>query len=118
VLDIGAGSGRDTCLLIRQECEAYGAEPSACMRELAAGHLPQLAGRIYPGALRSLLQQIGRKFDGILCAAMLQHVPEKQLFDAVFDMHNLLKPGGRLLLSFPMDRPGMDTSGRDAYLRG
>jgi hypothetical protein len=84
------------------------------MRELAAGHFPQLAGRIYAGSLPGLSRQIGRKFDGILCAAALQHVPEEQLFDAVFDMRNLLKAGGRLLLSFPMDRPGIDASGRDA----
>jgi SAM-dependent methyltransferase len=102
------------CLLIREGCEAYGAEPSARLRELAAGHFPQLADRIYSGSLPVVSQQIGRKFDGILCAAVLQHVPEEQLFDAVSDIRNLLKPGGRLLLSFPMDRPGIDASGRDA----
>jgi SAM-dependent methyltransferase len=87
------------------------------MRERAAAHLPHLAGRIYSGSLPGLSRQIDRKFDGILCAAVLQHVPEEQLIDAVFDMRNLLKPGGRLLLSFPNDRPGIDPSGRDEHGR-
>ncbi len=113
VLDIGAGSGRDMGLLVQEQCITYGVEPSARLRELAAAHLPDLAGRIYSGALPDLSRQIDRRFDGILCAAVLQHVPEEQLFDAVVDIRNLLKPGGRLLLSFPKDRPGLDASGRD-----
>jgi len=117
VLDIGAGSGRDMGLLVREGCEPYGTEPSARLRDLAAAHLPDLAGRIYGGALPRLSQQIDRKFDGILCAAVLQHVPEEQLFDAAFDIRNLLKPGGRLLISFPKDRPGLDASGRDEHGR-
>jgi 2-polyprenyl-3-methyl-5-hydroxy-6-metoxy-1,4-benzoquinol methylase len=113
VLDIGAGSGRDLDILIREEYEGYGAEPSPQLRALATANLPALAGRIYAGALPGLAAQIGRKFDGILCAAVFQHIPQEQQFDAAFDIRNLLKPNGRLLLSFPKDRPGIDPSGRD-----
>ena len=117
VLDIGSGSGRDMDLLAAEECEPYGAEPSACMRERAASHTPHLAGRICGGSLPGLSQQLDRKFDGVLCAAILQHIPGEQIFDAAFDMRNLLKPGGRLLLSFPKDRPGIDPLGRDEHGR-
>ncbi|MBM3790854.1 MAG: class I SAM-dependent methyltransferase [Acidobacteria bacterium] len=113
VLDIGAGSGRDMVLLARAGCVPYGAEPSARLRELAALHMPDLAVRIYDASLPGLAGQIGRKFDGLLCAAVLQHLPEEQLPAAAADMGRLLRPGGRLLLSFPKDRPGIGPDRRD-----
>ncbi len=113
ILDIGAGSGRDMDTLIREEYEAYGVEPSRRLRELASENFPRLSGRIYTGALPGLAANIDRKFDGVLCSAVFQHVPRELQFDAAFDIRNLLKPNGRLLLSIPKDRPGIDSSGRD-----
>jgi len=112
ILDIGTGSGRDLDILIREQYEAYGTEPSSQLRSLAL-RTPGLEGRIYEGALPDLSILIGRKFDGILCSAVFQHVPREQQFDAAFDIRNMLKPNGRLLLSVPKDRPGLDASGRD-----
>jgi 2-polyprenyl-3-methyl-5-hydroxy-6-metoxy-1,4-benzoquinol methylase len=112
ILDIGAGSGRDMGILIREKYEAYGAEPSNRLRELAL-QTPELEGRIWDGALPDLAGRIGRKFDGILCSAVFQHIPREQQFDAAFDIRNLLKANGRLLLSIPKNRPGIDASGRD-----
>lgn len=117
VLDIGAGSGRDMDILIREECEAYGAEPSARMREVTEARLPHLAGRIYSGSLPGLSRQIDRKFDGILCSGVFMHIPEEQHFDAAFDIRNLLKPQGRLLLSITGDREGLNAARRDEYGR-
>ncbi len=116
ILDIGAGSGRDLGILIHEQYEAYGAEPSSRLRSLAL-RTPGLAGRIYEGALPDLSVQINRKFDGILCSAVFQHLPREQLFDSAFDIRNMLKPSGRLLLSVPKDRPGLDASGRDSQGR-
>ena len=112
ILDIGAGSGRDLGTLIHEKYEAYGVEPSHRLRELAL-QTPGLVGRIWEGALPDLASQIGRKFDGILCSAVFQHIPREQQFDAAIDIRNLLKANGRLLLSIPKDRPGIDASGRD-----
>jgi SAM-dependent methyltransferase len=117
VLDIGAGAGRDMDILIREECEAYGAEPSTRLREVTEARLPHLAGRIYSGALPGLSQQIDRKFDGVLCSGVFMHIPEEEQFDAAFDIRNLLKPNGRLLLSVTRDRQGLDASRRDEYGR-
>jgi 2-polyprenyl-3-methyl-5-hydroxy-6-metoxy-1,4-benzoquinol methylase len=85
IQDVGSGSGRDVNLLINEEYEAYGAEPSCKLRSLALSKMPQLQGRMYSGALPNLAEQIGRTFDGILCSAVFQHVPEEQQFDAAFD---------------------------------
>jgi len=112
ILDIGAGSGRDLGLLIRENYEAYGVEPSHRLRALAL-QTPELAGRIWDGALPGLATQIRRQFDGILCSAVFQHIPREQQLDAALNIRNLLKTNGRLLLSFPKDRPGLDASGRD-----
>jgi hypothetical protein len=48
-----------------------------------------------------------------LCAAVFHHIPREQQFDAAGDIRCLLKPNGRLLISVPRDRPGIDASGRD-----
>jgi 2-polyprenyl-3-methyl-5-hydroxy-6-metoxy-1,4-benzoquinol methylase len=117
ILDIGSGSGRDVNILIKEQYEAYGAEPSSNLRTLAASQFPQLQGRIYPGALPDLATQIGRKFDGILCVAVFQHIPQEQQFDAALDIRNLLKPNGRLLITIPKERPGINASGRDEHGR-
>ena len=74
---------------------------------------PRLQGRIYSGSLPGLAAEIGRKFDGILCSAVFQHIPREQQSDAAVDIRNLLKPGGRLLLFFPKDRPGINEFCRD-----
>jgi SAM-dependent methyltransferase len=116
ILDIGTGSGRDLCTLIHEKYEAYGAEPSPRLRGLAL-QIPALEDRIWEGALPELAAQIGRKFDGILCSAVFQHIAREKQFDAAFDIRNLLKPNGRLLLSIPKDRPGIDASDRDEYGR-
>jgi len=113
ILDIGSGSGRDLDFLIKERYDAYGIEPSCNMRSLALSKMPHLLGRIFGGALPNLAAQLGRKFDGILCSAVFQHIPQEQQLDAALDIRNLLKPNGRLLLSFPKDRPGLDEAGRD-----
>ncbi len=113
ILDIGSGSGRDVDWMIREQYDAYGVEPSSNLRSLALLKMPQLQGRIYSGALPGLAAQIGRKFDGILCSAVFQHIPQEQQFAAAFDIRNLLKPNGGLLLSFPKSRPGLNDACRD-----
>jgi hypothetical protein len=87
-------------------------EPSPQLRALAV-LAPELQGRIYDGALPGLPAHIDRKFDGVLCTAVFQHIPREQQFDAALDILKLLKPNGRLLLSIPKDRPGIDPAGRD-----
>jgi 2-polyprenyl-3-methyl-5-hydroxy-6-metoxy-1,4-benzoquinol methylase len=46
----------------------------------------------------------GGGFDGIVCSAVLMHVPDHEMFDAALAIRALLKPRGRLLLSLPLSR--------------
>ncbi len=60
-------------------------------------------------------------WDNILAAAVLQHIPDSNLFDFLFSIFNRLKVGGNLLLSVPTKYPfvvdNRDRSGRLFYIR-
>jgi hypothetical protein len=64
----------------------------------------ELRERLLPGSLPSSLPDpapLGGPFDGILCSAVLQHLPRHALFDAVFSLLRLTRPHGRVLVSIP-----------------
>lgn len=113
VLDIGAGSGRDLAALIRSGFDAYGVEPIAQLRAQACQHHPELADRLAAGQLPTLEAPFGGGFDGILCSAVLMHVPESELFDTALALRQLLRPHGRLLISLPLARTDVSDQDRD-----
>ena len=104
VLDVGSGSGRDVALLLRAGYDAFGVEPVDAMRLEAIHRHPELAGRISAAALPNIESPPGSEFDGLVCSAVLMHVPEQDLFDTVFNLRSLLRPHGRLLVSLPLTR--------------
>lgn len=112
VLDIGCGSGRDLLRLLNLGVDAHGCDLSPAMLDQAArtlrdaGHSPD--DRLRSAALPDLTSYPEAQFDGLLCAAVLMHLPKEQHFDALLRMHRLLKPGGQLQLSFPLSRPDTD----------
>ncbi len=113
VLDVGAGSGRDLAALLKAGYDAFGVEPSNELRAAALTRHPQLAGRLVEGALPSIGTPLGGCFDGIVCSAVLMHVPQPELFDAALQLRSLLKPHGRLLLSIPTGRTDVRQDHRD-----
>ena len=117
VLDIGSGSGRDVAHLLGMGVDAFGVEPVQAMREQAIRRYPQLAVRLADGALPALGQPFGGQFDGVLCSAVLMHVPEATLFDSALAIKAVLRANGRLLISLPDERPGLDAEGRDTHGR-
>lgn len=114
VLDIGCGSGRDAALLQSMGCDVYGAEPTAGLREVAQHTHPGLTGRITDAGLPGLGLPFGGEFDGVLCCAVLMHLPQHQLFDAAFAIRQVLKAHGRLLISLPKTRGDIAECNRDA----
>jgi 2-polyprenyl-3-methyl-5-hydroxy-6-metoxy-1,4-benzoquinol methylase len=120
ILDIGAGAGADLALLVSEGYQAYGMEPVAEMRAEAVRAHPELSGRLLEGSLPDDLPDLaglGGPFDGVVCAAMLQHLPRATLFNAVFSLRHLLRPGGRVLASIPTLRTDIDEEGRDPFGR-
>ncbi|MBE7503529.1 MAG: methyltransferase domain-containing protein [Verrucomicrobiales bacterium] len=118
VLDIGCGSGRDLHALLAAGYDAQGVDASEEMLREAAGRYPDLQGRLQKDALPALetVQDASadRKtgLDGLVCWAVLMHLPEEQLFDVVFNLRRVLKPGGRLLISTPRTGPAVDEATR------
>jgi SAM-dependent methyltransferase len=113
ILDVGAAAGRDVLLLLEDGYDACGVDPC---RELVAEGLranPALKDRLACDALPGLETIADHSFDGILCSAVLMHLPEETLFDAAFGLRRVLKPGGRLLVSLPVDAGGEPVRGRD-----
>lgn len=110
VLDVGAGVGREVAALVSEGYVAYGVEPVEELRGRAARYFPQIAGRLVAGSLPEEMpsaEALGGPFDGILCSAVLQHVPRSRMFDTVFALKGLLRERGRALVSVPAARPGV-----------
>lgn len=114
VLDVGAGSGRDIRNLLDMGVDAYGIEPSDRLRACALERYPVLAGRLEHGELPKLGKPFGGQFDGIVCSAVLMHLPREEIFDAAVALRDALKDDGRLLISIPADRPDIDEHHRDS----
>ncbi len=114
VLDVGAGSGRDLAELLALGYDAYGAEPVEEMTAAAVTRHPRLQGRIARAGLPALGAPFGGQFDGILCSAVLMHLPDADLFDAAFALRDALRPHGRLLLSLPLARADVAEGERSA----
>jgi SAM-dependent methyltransferase len=113
VIDVGAGGGREVQALLREGYDAWGIEPVEALRRAANERLQE--PRVIEGALPGLLP--GETYDGLVCAAVLQHLPRTQLFDAVVELRGLLKPGGRALVSVPRGERGDVREGRDPWRR-
>jgi SAM-dependent methyltransferase len=113
VLDIGSGSGRDLALLRQKGFDAYGIEPNDSMRAFAVQNHPELKARLKPGSLPLPGNPFGGQFDGIVCSAVLMHIPEAQLPGSLESMRKVLKPDGRVLFSLPSMRPDLLEDDRD-----
>jgi SAM-dependent methyltransferase len=114
ILDVGSGSGRDLVALLARGYDAHGIEPSEGLRKESVKAFPQLKDRVFPFGLPLPDDATcGSPYDGIVCSAVLMHIPEEQLFDAAFSLKRRLKDGGRLLVSVSHDRPNLDAEHRD-----
>ena len=117
VLDVGCGSGRDLARLHALGFDAFGAEPNAALRAVAARRHPQLAHRLADAALPDLGRPFGGGFDAVVCSAVLMHVGADALPAALGALGAVLAPHARLLLSLPalaerQLRDGRDVDGR------
>jgi SAM-dependent methyltransferase len=96
--DIGSGSGRDLVWLGAHGFPAVGYDASAAMRREATAVFPGLD--IRPAALPDLAGVAEASYANVLCSAVLMHLPRTQVATAVSNLARILRPGGRLMLSF------------------
>lgn len=113
VLDVGAGPGVHLALLLTMGVDAYGVEPCAELCAEAVKRYPELKGRLAAGALPDLGRPFGGGFEGVLCTAVLMHLPREHVPAAAGTLRGVLKEGGQLLLTVPLTRPGIGVDMRD-----
>jgi SAM-dependent methyltransferase len=116
ILDVGCGTGRDVGFLLRKGKDAFGVDASKEM--LAAAHSALAGsglsgqGRLFEAELPDLSLFGDGEFDGVLCSAVLMHLAEDKIFDAVYALRRVLRPGGTLLVSVPAARNDVDSTTR------
>ena len=94
VLDVGCGTGRDLAILLEAGFDAYGADPSPEMIAQAErqieirGYSPNR--RLIEAGLPGLEPFDSEEFDAVFCNAVLMHIPEESIFDAVYGLRRIL----------------------------
>jgi 2-polyprenyl-3-methyl-5-hydroxy-6-metoxy-1,4-benzoquinol methylase len=63
---------------------------------------PRLRNRVSCDSLPNLSSLHNKSVDGILCSAVLMHLPKEELFDCIFNLKRILKQNGKILLSIPV----------------
>lgn len=101
ILDIGCGNARDILPMLRAGARIVGIDLSEGMiqqarQELAAAGCPDVELEV--GDTIHLRFQ-AHSFDKVLCSEVIEHIPEAST--ALREIHKVLKPGGRLILSTP-----------------
>lgn len=122
ILDVGCGTGRDLAHLLKKGKDAFGVDASREMLAAADATLISAglsgAGRLFEAALPELGVFSEGEFDGVLCSAVLMHLPDEEIFDAVYALRRILRSGGTLLVSIPTARNDVDpVTRRDAHGR-
>ena len=108
VLDIGCGSGRDLQILKSMGFDVRGVDPCKEFVDIIKSNKQDLQEKVIVDSLPNLSQIKDNEFDGVLCSAVLMHLPEEQLFDTSFAIRRILKENGRLLLSIPLEDKTVD----------
>ncbi|WP_160061177.1 class I SAM-dependent methyltransferase [Psychromonas sp. L1A2] len=105
MLDLGAGAGRDSKYMAQQgasnNISVTAIEPAAMLAELGKQHTQGLNVRWLQDSLPDLTTVTKQEvsFDLILLSAVWMHIPETQRSRSLRKLANLLKPGGKLVIS-------------------
>ena len=117
VLEIGGGSGRDAAFLLGEGYDVEVIDASQAMPDAACVAHPELHGRVRCAAFPlddDGTWQPSRPYDAIVSNAMLMHLPDHVLFDAVRQMRELLVERGVVLMGISHGRGGLADNQRCA----
>jgi SAM-dependent methyltransferase len=106
VLEVGCGSGRDAAFLMGQGFEITAIDGSNMMLEEASRRHPELASRLHVAAVPfdSESPLLKRKFSAVLAIALVMHLTDAELKEAVSQFREILNLGGLLILSASIGR--------------
>jgi len=99
VLDVGCGGGLLTEAMAHRQAQATGIDLSEQLIDVARLHLLEsgIQADYRVIAVETLAEAEPGQYDAITCMEMLEHVPDPHAI--LQSCHQLLKPGGRLMLS-------------------
>jgi SAM-dependent methyltransferase len=98
ICDLGCGVGQVAGYLHGCGASAYGIDLSAEMIKQARLLNPDVA--FQQGNMLALTEVAENSFGGIAAFYSIIHIPRPSLVDAMREMKRVLRPGGRLLLTF------------------
>jgi ubiquinone/menaquinone biosynthesis C-methylase UbiE len=101
ILDAACGTGRYTMAIAEHGAVAIGLDFSTEMLAIARRRMP--ATEFYAADLMKPLPFVSHRFDAILTAQALKHVPDLGI--VISEFARVLRPGGRLV--FSVTHPGM-----------
>lgn len=94
ILDLGSGSGRDTCRFAEMGYQVTALEPaSALCKEIRK----VFSGEVVCASIQNYHPE--EVFDGIWACASLLHLTEQELLDFIQQIHGYVKEGGVIYLS-------------------
>ncbi|HEX6714887.1 MAG TPA: methyltransferase domain-containing protein [Thermoleophilaceae bacterium] len=111
VLEVGSGAAGVTAFL---KFPVVGVDPAFDRTEqLTTPYLTRVEGSA------NALPFEDASFDVVLSAEMLEHVPADARRAALSEMFRVLRPGGRMIVTFPADEPArrLDLALNEAYRR-
>jgi SAM-dependent methyltransferase len=113
VLELGCGCGRETAFLHSRGFDVTATDGSREMLDQAAHLFPELEGRLQHLVLPTRFPFPDFSFDNILALAVLMHLDPEAIKLTFSEIRRVLKPGGKLLLSVPTSRTGINGDGYD-----
>lgn len=107
LLEIGCGLGYDAIEFLRRGVKVTATDLTSANVELAARHLELEGLKAEEIRVASVLELpfADKSFDAVYMNGVLQHIAEPE--PAVREIHRVLRPGGRMILSHHYRRPSL-----------
>ncbi len=102
VLDIGFGSGRDLAFLKQHGFDIWGIDPSQKFVNHVKERFPDISNHFFKASLPDLNipKKLLHSFDSIILIAVWMHLPKEMYADSIKSLCSLLRPKGRVILSY------------------
>ena len=102
VLDIGFGSSRDLAFLKNNGFDIWGIDPSQKFVNHAKERFLDISNHFFKTSLPDLdiPQELLHSFDSVILIAVWMHLPKEIYADSVRSLCSLLKPKGKIILSY------------------